>query len=188
MYTGITGAIEITNLLRQPTKLAYVSGWNVENSTEMVEVTEFSSVDKKVLPCSRSWRASADGTISFETTNGQQILFDAMNKGRKMLFYFYLNHSENDKENTFFCGEGFIESLSVNLSAEDVGKVSISVVGNDKLALYINNQDVTTEYIHIPEKFDFSIGKDGHLYANVPEKFKDNVWLNDEDGHLYVKL
>lgn len=185
MYTGITGALKINNPLGKPITIAYISGWNVENNTEMVEVTEFSSVDKKVVPCSRSWRASANGVISFEGANGQKILFEAMDKGKQLLFYFYLNDKGRRKRSTYFCGEGFIESLSVDLSAEDVGKVSISVAGNDKLKLCVNDVNLATGNIYTPETIQFEV-VDQNLKVNVPDSFANSIKI--ENGRLIINI
>jgi len=42
----------------------------------------------------------------------------------------------------YFCGEGFIESLGVDLSAEDKGNISIGIKGSGLLDLFINNESV----------------------------------------------
>ena len=50
-----------------------------------------------------------------------------MHNGNEVVCEFYLDNS------TKFSGTGLIESLSIDLSAEDKGNVSISISGTDEL-------------------------------------------------------
>lgn len=186
MYKGITGALKTVDIFGQYKTIAYISGWSVEDSTEMVDVTEFSSVNKRIIPGAKSWHASSDGIVSFEGENSQDILFDALNKGKELTFHFYLNDADNqsgNEESVYFCGAGYIESVGVELTSEDVGKISISVAGTGKLALRKGDADIASA--HEEEKLEFSI-EDGYLHVKCPDNFADSVEIVDD--HLIIKL
>lgn len=182
MYRGITGALKFISSLGE-VPIAYISGWNVEDKTEMLESSTFTSIDKETLPGFKSWSASANGAVSFEAVGGHDVLFSKYYKGEKIAFYFYLN----DVENTYFRGDGYVESLSVDLAAEDKGNISISVAGTGSLELYVGGKNVINNAEYAATKtLKFTVGDNGHLLAEVPDAFADAIWL--ENGRLAVKL
>ncbi|MDR1094569.1 MAG: hypothetical protein LBL66_10530, partial [Clostridiales bacterium] len=87
----------------------------------------------------QSWSASADGAVSFENGKNHDKLFVMKNDREEAKFCFYLSTTEN----TYFEGYGFIESLSVDLSAEDKGNISISISGNSHV--YTENKGEANE-------------------------------------------
>lgn len=128
MYTGLTGKVMIGE-----DPIAYVSNWSIEDTTDIIEfaqlgggVTENRGYKLKVAG-QQSWSASAEGAVDFATASGQSALFTAKHAGTIVDCEFYLN------ENVKFAGKGIIESLSVDLSAEDKGNISISISGSGKL-------------------------------------------------------
>lgn len=127
MYTGLTGKVKIGK--GSAVEIAYISNWSVEDSVELIEVSELGKRSKDKVAGLRGWTASADGAIEFGTdgTSGHKALFEAMHNGDKVLCEFHLN------ETTKFSGTAMIESLSIDLSAEDKGNVSISLSGTDEL-------------------------------------------------------
>ena len=190
MYTGMTGALKVVNALGIPSPVAYISGWSVEGKTEMIERTKVGEVGRQIVPGFQSWSASANGTVYFDGAGGHDELFAAQYNGTKLLFHFYLNDGKitPSGKNTYFCGEGYIETMSIDLSAEDKGNISISVAGTGALELYVDDKNVMTGAEHKQkETIEFNIDDNGILYANVPDEFKDDVW-KDERGHLIVRL
>ncbi|MFR1566422.1 MAG: phage tail tube protein [Christensenellales bacterium] len=126
MYTGLTGKVKIG--ADTAAEIAYISNWSVEDTVELIEVSELGKRTKGKLAGLRGWTASAEGAIEFsDAEKGHKALFEAMHNGNEVVCEFYLDSS------TKFSGTGLIESLSIDLSAEDKGNVSISISGTDEL-------------------------------------------------------
>ena len=146
MYTGLTGKVTIDGA-----KVAYISNWSVENSVEITEFAEMGRGTRHKKAGLTNWTANADGAIYFgdDGRSGHKALFDAMNQGKEIDCQFYLYDDEKEHSNrqysvmpesgtsivnrykpaVMFSGKALIESLSVDLSAEDTGSISISVTG-----------------------------------------------------------
>lgn len=133
MYAGILGKITIAG-----NDVAYISNWSVEDTADIIEVSKLGSKYKEKTVGQQSWSASADGAIEFADVNGknsgQEALFTAKHNRKSVTCKFYLT-AETGNE-VYFEGEGFIESLSVDLSAEDKGNVSVSISGSGELKLH----------------------------------------------------
>lgn len=130
MYTGLVGKVMIGE-----TSIAYISNWSIENSTEIIEVTQLGKNYKEKFPTLQNWSASADGAIDF-TDVGQVAIFKAKQAGTKVTVRMYLRYDEEQISNSvYFEGDGYIETLSVDLSAEDKGNVSISIAGEGELKI-----------------------------------------------------
>ena len=71
MYTGLTGALKITHKDFGPATLAYISGWSIEDKTEVVETTKLGRIHKDAVTSFQSWSASADGVVVFENDRSQ---------------------------------------------------------------------------------------------------------------------
>jgi predicted secreted protein len=134
MYTGLTGKIIINRdaIVQNTPVVAYISNWSVEDTTDIIEVTKLGNKFKEKLPGMQSWSASADGAVEFALVDGkdsgQAELFAAKHAGTEVNCEFFL------KSATKFSGKGIIESLSVDLSAEDKGNISISISGTGPLS------------------------------------------------------
>lgn len=191
MYTGLTGSLKIRDAFGMPRTIAYISGWSVEDKTEMIDCSEFGSSNTNKIAGRKSWSASADGTISFTDGVSQEMLFERKAAGLPIDAEFYLDIGAADTDpsqtGTYLRGKGYIESLSVDLSAEDKGNISISISGDGSLDMIVNGKSILgiteSEY-----RMEFYVNEnDGHLYANVPDRYKDDVYIN-ENGHLVVKV
>jgi len=134
MYSGLTGKIFFWEEDEERV-IGYISNWSIEDTTDIIEFSELG----RALPTSgfkikkaglQSWSASADGAVYFEDGTNHDKLFDLKAAREIIKLQIHLNAE------TYFAGEGYIESLSVDLSAEDKGNISISISGNDKLSLY----------------------------------------------------
>jgi len=133
MYTGITGALKIGE---RKQRVAYISGWNVEDMSEIIEVTKIGKAHKEAYVGHQSWNASADGAIVFEGNNSQAELFEAKHKGDKIEMTFQL------KDGVFLKGQCYIESLGIGLTAEGHGTISISVKGCGMLTVCANGRNI----------------------------------------------
>lgn len=136
MYTGLTGKLIINRNAIVPNTtpvVAYISNWSIEDTADIIEVTKLGGKFKEKLPGLQNWSASADGAVEFALVSGadsgQAELFAAKHDGTEVNCEFYLN------DTTKFSGKGIIESLSVDLSAEDKGNISISISGIGALTL-----------------------------------------------------
>ena len=134
MYTGITGKLSIGGK-----DIAYISNWSVEDTTDMIEVTRLGVKFKEKMPGLQGWSGSADGAVEFAQVksdgdtliaSNQATLFKAKRDGEEVNCIFYLDVAKDVK----FSGKGIIESLSIDLSAEDKGNISISISGIGKLS------------------------------------------------------
>lgn len=130
MYTGLTAKLEIkTGAEAAAATVAYISNWSVEETRDIIEVTKLGSKAKEKKPSLYSWSASAEGTVDFGSTTNQKAFRDAMIAGTPISVTFYLD------ETVKFSGTAYIESMSVDISAEDKGNISISLNGDGELTL-----------------------------------------------------
>lgn len=133
-YKGITGKLTImdgTNVQNSDyagAPVAYISNWSVEETRDVVEITQLGSKSKEIMPSLLYWTASAEGAADF-SNGAQQSLRKAMVDGTSVKVRFYL-----DKD-TYLDGTAYVTAFSVNISAEDKGGVSISLTGNGELKL-----------------------------------------------------
>jgi len=118
-YKGITGKLTILDGAAartadgyQGTPVAYISNWSVEETRDVVEITQLGEKSKEILPSLLYWSASAEGA-----------------DGTPVNVRFYL-----DSE-TYLDGTAYVTAFSVNISAEDKGGVSISLTGSGELKL-----------------------------------------------------
>lgn len=132
MYTGLTAKLEI-NQGDSPAVIAYISNWSVEETRDIIEVTKLGSKAKEKKPSLYSWTASAEGTVDFGTTSNQKAFRDAMIAGTPVSVTFYLDSTSSNEVK--FTGSAYIESMSVDISAEDKGNISISLNGDGELTL-----------------------------------------------------
>ena len=150
MYTGITGALKING-----NTVAYISGWNVEDMSEIVETTKIGQAHKGAYVGHQSWSASADGAIVFEGDNSQAILFATKHRGDRIALILQL------KDGVYFEGHCYIESLSVGLTAEGHGTVSISVKGCGVLGVYVGESNIKGD--------DLPTRPSGNIYWGINE-------------------
>ena len=140
MYTGVTGKVTVGG-----TTLAYISNWSIEDTTEIIEVARLGSPFKHKEAGLQSWSASADGAVEFAANSGHAALFTAKRNGTPVQCEFFLTDGRtsinvptpnNNQAAVRFVGSGLIESLSVELLAEDKGNIAISIAGIGGLGLH----------------------------------------------------
>lgn len=133
MYTGLTGKISYLEKNGEGAAIektiGYIGNWSVEDTADVVEVSMLGSKYKKKTVAQQSWSASADGAVDFEGAEGHNKLFAIKAAGGEIKVRFYLSAEDN----TYFEGNAFIESLGVDLSAEDKGNISISLSGTSQI-------------------------------------------------------
>ena len=191
MYTGLVGALKTENAFGEFTDIAYISGWSVDEKAEMIDCSEFGSADKNSIAGAKSWSASADGTICFNKVGGYDELFEAYCLGKPISFHFHLSDGNIEgKENTYLCGSGYIESISVKLSSGDIGTASVSVAGVGPLEIFVNDKNIMSDRAHrVNTAIALYVGGDGHMYAEIPDYLDDrSVWVDESSGRLYIKI
>ncbi len=191
MYTGLVGALKTENAFGEFTDIAYISGWSVDEKAEMIDCSEFGSADKNSIAGAKSWSASADGTICFNKVGGYDELFEAYCLGKPISFHFHLSDGNIEgKENTYLCGSGYIESISVKLSSGDSGTASVSVAGVGPLEMFVNDKNIMSDRAHrVNTAIALYVGGDGHMYAEIPDYLDDrSVWVDESSGRLYIKI
>ena len=191
MYTGLVGALKTENAFGEFTDIAYISGWSVDEKAEMIDCSEFGSADKNSIAGAKSWSASADGTICFNKVGGHDELFEAYSLGKPISFHFHLSDGNIEgRENTYLCGSGYIESISVKISSGDSGTVSVSVAGVGPLEMFVNDKNIMSDRAHrVNTAIALYVGGDGHMYAEIPDYLDDrSVWVDKSSGRLYIKI
>jgi len=164
MYAGITGALKIGE---QKQRVAYISGWNVEDMSEVVETTKIGQSHKGAYVGRQSWSASADGAIVFDEGSSQAVLFAAKHRGDKIELIFQL------EDKVFLKGHCYIESLGIGLTAEGKGTISISVKGCGMLAVFVNDDDI--------KGTEFSPPPSGNIYWGINGRGESSVsWGNNQ--------
>ena len=131
LYTGLTGKIAISKGGAAAVDVLHMSGFNVEMSKDIIEVISFGRTTKEKFPGIKDWSASGDGSADFADGAGQDILMEAFNDGADIVATFYLD------DDTFLEGTGLIESLSITNAADGKADISISLAGEDAVALTV---------------------------------------------------
>lgn len=139
MYTGLTAKLTaaVMNGATEGTSqdVAYISNWSIEETRDILEVTELGKSTKAKKATLYSWTASADGSVDFATAGSHSALRDAMVAGKEVKVKFYLEMATKEKVGTYLEGKALIEKMSVDISAEDKGNISISLSGIDALEI-----------------------------------------------------
>ncbi len=144
-YTGLTAKLTIGDA-----DVAYISNWSVDETCDTLEITKLGENTKEILPSLCYWSASAEGTADFSGSS-QSAIRQAMIDGTSVKVRFYLdtNAKGNSPETkfTYLEGTAYVNSFSVNISAEDKGGVSIGLTGEGKLNLVTNTTTPNTANI-----------------------------------------
>jgi hypothetical protein len=185
MYTGLTGALKIEDEKGQQTTIAYISGWSLNDQSEIIEKRKIGKTYKEAYAGTQSWSASADGVVVFEKNYGQQELFRAKHEGKKIKLLFYLHDSSKDPtvEDAWLEGYGLIESVSIDLSAEGSASISISIRGTEELSLHAIGRDIKTNSEVCAENVFMKIEVDekGYLVASVDEENASRISQREDD-------
>lgn len=131
LYTGLTGFIK-TGASPSQVTLAHMSSWEVELSTEIIEVVSFGNTYKEKVPSIKDWSATADGAVDFASNSGQAALIAAFEAGTLLYFGFCITPTE------YLLGTGYIESLTITDEADGNVTISISVAGSNATTFAIN--------------------------------------------------
>ena len=180
MYIGLTGALSINNK-----RVAYISGWSIEDNSEIIKVRKIGSSFADGYAGMQSWSASANGAVVFEGNGGcgQQKIFRAKHQGEKVDLNFYLKDGSDA-----FSGTGLIESLSVDLAAEGTANISISIKGTGILALDAVGKAIKTDEVVSSAFLEFGIDDDGELVAKLDRINENRVEHVEAENKIKVQL
>ncbi len=130
-YTGLTAKLVI-----EEKEIGYISNWSVDETCDTIEITKLGAKNKEIYPTFCYWSASAEGTADFTDKSAQYEIRRAMTEGKKVKVKFYLGtdvHESGDETEHYLEGDAYVNSFSVNISAEDKAGVSISLTGDGQL-------------------------------------------------------
>ena len=123
VYEGIAGSVK-TGKADSAKTIAHMSDWSLEMSRDIKEGSFFGGDGYKEKKAGvKDWSASFSGVCDFVTDTSQKELLDVFESGAEIACNFYLN------DTTYFSGNGIIESLKIDNSAEDGPNIDISVAG-----------------------------------------------------------
>jgi len=112
-----------------PTTVASIKNWSLELSMDALETTALGDDWKNYIAGLKEWSASAEGDYSIHTdTTGQKALQDAYLGGTVVTVKLYVNDS------SYYSGEAFIASMSVEDPVDDVVSISLEFTGNGALS------------------------------------------------------
>ena len=126
MY-GLPGSIKVADKV-----IAHMSEWSLEQSREIKDGSFFGGDGYKekrvgVKDCS----ASCKGQVDFEKDSNQKDIMTAFEAGTEVELSLYLDAT------TYFKGKCFIESLTIDNSAEGEYNIDIKVAGNKGVTLTV---------------------------------------------------
>lgn len=128
LYSGVTGKITIKKN-GVVTEVMHASGFSVDISKKVEEISSFGSDWSEALPGIKSWKASLDGAADFGVGNGQKEILTAFDEADELECAFYLN------DDTFLTGTAVCDSLSINHAVEGKADVSASLIGSGAVAM-----------------------------------------------------
>lgn len=124
LYTGLTGYVK-----NGASAIAHMSSWELELSTEIIEVVSFGNTYKEKVPSIKDWSATVDGAVDFATNSGQAALVAAFEAGTLLTFGFGITTG------IYFTGTGYIESLTITDEADGNVSISMSIAGSNAVVL-----------------------------------------------------
>lgn len=123
VYEGIAGSVK-TGAAASAKTIAHMSDWSLEMSRDIKEGSFFGGDGYKEKKAGvKDWSASFNGVCDFVTDTSQKELLDKFESGEEVTCNFYLD------DTTYFSGNGIIESLKIDDSAEDGPNIDISIAG-----------------------------------------------------------
>lgn len=128
LYTGLTGYVKTGTGVGAVT-IAHIANFSLELSKDIIEDVSFGNTYKEKVPSIKDWTASADGSVDFDADSGQKALYDSFEAGTLLTYAFGLT------ADTYFEGEAYIESMSIDNSAEGKAEISISISGSNGVTL-----------------------------------------------------
>lgn len=109
--------------------VARVTSCSLEYSRDMIEYVGMRDAHKSRIAGKRSWSVTAESAAEFVVNNGHAKLIKAMNAGIKIAVKLTLGDGKT------MSGSGYIESYSVDMSAGELAKISIGIVGTGALQI-----------------------------------------------------
>lgn len=130
-YTGLTASVKIGKDPSVQT-LAYISGFSLSLSKDIIEIISFGAEYKEKIPAIKDWSASVDGTCAFVNGGTQKQLLDAFESGEAITVGIYLD------ETTYFTGTGYVSSLDLEGAPDDAITISSEIAGSGAVVATIS--------------------------------------------------
>ncbi len=128
-YTGLTASIKIKKDAGTPTTIAYVSGFNLNLSKDIIEILQFGAQYKEKVPSIKDWTASIDGTVALAAEGTQKQLYDAFESGDPITIGCYLD------ETVYFEGSALVSSFEIDAAPDDAITLSSELAGTGAVTL-----------------------------------------------------
>ena len=127
-YTGLTAAIKIGTSPSAVT-IAYVSGFNLSLSKDIIEILAFGHEYKEKVPSIKDWSATIDGTVALAANGSQKQLFDAFESGDPITVGCYLSDA------VYFEGSALVSSFEIDAAPDDAITLSSELAGTGAVTL-----------------------------------------------------
>lgn len=128
-YTGLTASIKIKKTAGTATTIAYVSGFNLSLSKDIIEILQFGAQYKEKVPSIKDWTASIDGTVALAADGTQKQLYDAFESGDPITIGCYLD------ETVYFEGSALVSSFEIDAAPDDAITLSSELSGTGAVTL-----------------------------------------------------
>lgn len=129
-FTGLTASVKLGSG-QSATVLAYISGFSLSLSKDMIEILAFGMEYKEKVPAIKDWSASVDGTVALATGGSQEKLLEAFESGEPLTFGIYLS------DTTYFEGTGYVSSFEIEGAPDDAITLSSEIAGSGAVVSHI---------------------------------------------------
>lgn len=127
-FTGLTASVKIGSGAEAQT-LAYISGVDLTLEKDIIEILAFGMQYKEKVPAIKDWSISTDGTVALAPGGSQESLYDAFESGDPLTIGIYLD------ENTYFEGEGYVNSFNISAAPDDKINLTSDIAGSGAVTL-----------------------------------------------------
>lgn len=127
-YTGLTAALKL-GTGQSAVTLAYVSGFNLSLSKDIIEILAFGHEYKEKVPSIKDWSATIDGTVALVSGGSQEQLFEAFESGDPITVGCYLS------DTVYFEGSALVSSFEIDAAPDDAITLSSELAGTGAVAL-----------------------------------------------------
>ena len=127
-FTGLTAAIKMGSG-QQAQTIAYVSGFNLSLSKDIIEILQFGAQYKEKVPSIKDWSATIDGTVALVAGGTQESLLDAFESGDAITVGCYLT------DTIYFEGTALVSSFEIDAAPDDAITLSSELAGTGAVAL-----------------------------------------------------
>lgn len=127
-YTGLTAKVKLGENSGAKV-LAYISGFNLELTRDIIEILQFGAQYKEKVPAIKDWTGSVDGTVALAKDSTQKELFDAFQSGEPIVIGTYLD------DKNYFEGSAIVSSFNMDGAPDDKINLTADFSGTGEVTL-----------------------------------------------------